>query len=119
REPGALPLPATFTIDIGQHLARQNESGVQIRLYSDFPWRKWRSDGGPHDDFERDALAQLRERPDEPYYRFEELQGKPVLRYAIARRMSKDCLACHNHLPESPKKTWREGDVRGVLEIIR
>jgi hypothetical protein len=33
--------------------------------------------------------------------------------------MSKDCLACHNQLPESPKKTWREGDVRGVLEIIR
>jgi serine/threonine protein kinase len=119
REPGALPLPATFTIDIGQHLAQQSESGVQVRLYSDYPWRRWRSDGGPRDEFEREALAQLRERPDEPYYRFEEWQGKPVLRYAIARRMSKDCLGCHNVLPESPKKTWREGDVRGVLEIIR
>jgi hypothetical protein len=117
-EHGALPLPATFTILIGELLAQQNESGVRVRLYSDYPWRKFRKDGGPRDDFEREALAQLRDRPEEPYYRFEDWEGKPVLRYAIARRMSKDCLACHNH-PESPKTDWREGDVRGVVEIIR
>ncbi|MFO0845912.1 MAG: DUF3365 domain-containing protein [Gemmataceae bacterium] len=117
-EHGALPLPATFTIDIAQELSRQSESGMRVRLYSDFPW-PWRKDGGPRDRFEHDALTQLRDQPEEAYFRFEEYEGKPVLRYAIARRMSKDCLSCHNHLAESPKKTWREGDVRGVLEIIR
>ena len=28
-------------------------------------------------------------------------------------------MECHNTHPASPKKDWHEGDVRGVLEIIR
>jgi hypothetical protein len=67
-------------------------------------------------------MGSFPESGDEPWpvpSRFEDYEGKPVLRYAIARRMSKDCLSCHNHTAESPKKTWREGGVRGVLEIIR
>lgn len=115
---GAIPLPATFTIDLGKHLAQQNESGVQVRLYSDYPF-KTRTDGGPRDDFESEALTRLRAEPERPYYSFEDFQGKPVLRYAIARRMETVCLGCHNFLPESRKKDWKVGDVRGVLEIIR
>jgi hypothetical protein len=116
--PGAIPLPATFTIDLGEMLARQSESGVHVRLYSDYPFKS-RTDGGPRDDFEKEALRQLRAEPERPYYSFEEFQGKPVLRYAIARRMEKVCLGCHNFLPDSRKKDWKVGDVRGVLEIIR
>jgi serine/threonine protein kinase len=114
----AIPLPATLTIDLGRHLSERSESGMQVRLYSDFPWRT-RKDGGPKDDFERDALASLRQNPTEPYFRFEDFQGRPVLRYATARRMQAACLQCHNYLPDSTKKDWKEGDVRGVLEIIR
>ena len=83
-----------------------------------FPFRT-RTDGGPRDDFEREALQQLRSSPDHPYYRFEEFQTSPVLRYAIARRMETVCLGCHNYHPDSQKKDWKVGDVRGVLEIIR
>ena len=64
-----------------------------MRLYSDFTFRT-RRDGGPRDDFEREALAALRDRPEEPFYRFETLAGRRVLRYATARRMGADCLAC-------------------------
>jgi len=117
-ETGAAPTPATFTIDIGDHLAKKNESGVQVRLYSDHPF-KTHKDGGPRDEFERDALDQLRANPDKPYYRFEDYQGKPVLRYATARRMGQTCLKCHNSHPDSPRTDWQEGEVRGVLEIIR
>lgn len=28
-------------------------------------------------------------------------------------------MQCHNHNPDSPKRDWKEGDVRGVLEVIR
>jgi tRNA A-37 threonylcarbamoyl transferase component Bud32 len=115
---GAMPLPATLTIDLGRHLSTRSESGMQVRLYSDYPWL-FRKDGGPDDDFERDALRRLRDNPDEPVYQFEEYQGRPVLRYAIARRMRENCLNCHNHLEDSPKKDWKVGDVRGVVEIIR
>lgn len=114
----AIPLPATLTIDLGKHLAERGETGMQVRLYSDYPF-KTRTDGGPKDDFERDALANLRLDPTTPYYRFEDFQGKPSLRYAKARRMQAACLQCHNFMPESAKKDWKEGDVRGLLEVIR
>jgi eukaryotic-like serine/threonine-protein kinase len=116
--PGAIPLPATLTIDLGRHLGEKSASGMQVRLYSDYPFRS-RQDGGPKDDFERQALAELRQRPDDPVYRFEDFQGLPSLRYATARRMQETCIHCHNNHPDSTKRDWKEGDVRGVLEIIR
>ena len=30
-----------------------------------------------------------------------------------------DCLVCHNNDPNSTKRDWKEGDVGGVLEIVR
>jgi len=114
----SLPLPATLTIDLGKRISERSESGMQVRLYSDYPW-KFRTNGGPADDFEREALRRLRENPDEPVYTFEEYQGRPVLRYGVARRMRATCLGCHNFDDNSTKKDWKVGDVRGVVEIIR
>jgi hypothetical protein len=118
RTKGAIPLPATLTIELGKHISERSVSGMQVRLYSDHPFRS-RADGGPKDDFERRALLQLRASPSDPVYEFEEVQGRLSLRYATARRMSQTCVQCHNHHPDSTKKDWQEGDVRGVLEIIR
>jgi serine/threonine protein kinase len=118
--PGAvtLELPAQFTINLGRRLGERGQTGVRLRLFSDYPFRS-RADGGPHDDFEREALRQLRQDPEQPYRRFEEIQGRPVLRYAVARRMRASCVHCHNTHPDSTKTDWRVGDVRGVVEIIR
>jgi serine/threonine protein kinase len=116
--PGTIPLPATLTIELGKHISDKSVSGMQVRLYSDYPFRT-RKDGGPKDDFEREALDRLRENPDEPVYRFEDFQGRPALRYATARRMQATCVSCHNGHQDSTYKTWKEGDVPGVLEIIR
>jgi hypothetical protein len=116
---GAMPLPATLTRRAAGHISERSESGMRVRLYSDYPW-KFRKDGGPQDPFEEEALHRLRENPEEPVYRFEEYQGRPVLRYAIARRMQESCLGCHNKdTANSPKLDWKVGDVRGVVEIIR
>jgi hypothetical protein len=115
----ALPLPATLTIDLGRHISERSESGMRVRLYSDYPW-KFRKGGHEMDDFERAALRRLRENPEEPVYRFEDYDGRPVLRYAIARRLRESCLGCHNKdTVNSPKLDWKVGDVRGVVEIIR
>jgi len=115
---GDIPLPATLTIELGKLLSEQSESGVQVRLYSDYPFRS-RTDGGPKDDFERDALNQLPHSPTEPFYRFEDFQGRPALRYATAQLMQQSCVQCHNSHADATKKDWKEGDVAGVLEIIR
>jgi signal transduction histidine kinase/CheY-like chemotaxis protein/HPt (histidine-containing phosphotransfer) domain-containing protein len=113
----AIPLPATLTNELGERLSRARP-GAHIRLYSDYPF-PWRADGGPRDDFEREALAALRRQPEQPFYRFEEFEGRPSLRYALADVMQASCVACHNSRQDSPKKDWRVGDVRGVLETIR
>jgi serine/threonine protein kinase len=115
---GAIPVPATFTIDLGEHLSQRSQSGMRSHLYSDLPFRS-RVGGGPRNDFERAALAHLRANPDAPYYRFEEDQGQPVLRYATARVMLAACVDCHNSHPDSPRTDWQVGDVRGVLAIAR
>ena len=91
---------------------------MRVRLYSEFPFRS-RKDGGPKDKFESAALAALKNNPAEPFYRFEDVQGKPALRYATARLMQESCVKCHNTHPDSMKTDWKVGDVRGVVEIIR
>jgi len=118
RQKGAIPLPATFTIESGQLIGERSQTGMLFRLYSDTPFRS-RQDGGPHDDFERVALADLRRNPDTPFSRFEVFQGRPSLRYATDRRMQTDCIGCHNSDSNSTKRDWKVGDVGGVLEIIR
>jgi hypothetical protein len=119
--PGTVPLsiPATFLHDVGEQLAQTSKTGVKVRQYSDYPF-PWRTDGGPRDDFERAALLRLREsKGQETVYEFTEIGGQRVVRYAQARVMQRTCVECHNTHPQSPRTDWKEGDVRGVLLIIR
>ena len=116
-KPGAIPLPATFSMELGRRISLRG-SGMVVRLYSNYPF-PWRKDGGARDDFEQQALAALQAHPLQPYYRFEEFQGRASLRYATADVMRAECISCHNARPDSPKHDWKVGDVRGVLEVIR
>jgi serine/threonine protein kinase len=119
--PGTVPLsiPATFLHDIGEQLAQTSRTGVKVRQYSDYPF-PWRTDGGPQDDFERRALVLLRRsKGRETVHELTEIGGQRFVRYAQARVMNRSCVDCHNTHPRSPRKDWQEGDVRGVLEIIR
>ena len=120
RKPGVVDveLPAQFMINLGKLMSLQGTTGMQLRLYSDFPFKS-RRDGGPHDDFERAALVQLRVSPDQPVHRFEPIEGRPYLRYAVASRLQASCVNCHNGHPDSTKTDWKEGEVGGVLEIFR
>lgn len=121
----AIPLPATLTIELGR-LISENKKGVQVRLYSDHPFKS-RTNRPKMDEFEREALVWFRSQsaewhrkhPAEPYYRFEEFDDRPVLRYATAQLMETTCVKCHNSHPDSTKKDWKEEEVVGVLEIIR
>ncbi|MDP6446918.1 MAG: DUF3365 domain-containing protein, partial [Pirellulaceae bacterium] len=121
---GAMPLPATFTIDAGERISR-TELGLQVRLYSDKPWR---DSGGPKDEFERKALRVLRERVESEgpsannqasYYEFSPPGALPELRFAQAQVMKESCLDCHKTHPQSPFRDWQEGDVVGVMSIRR
>lgn len=111
-----VPLPATMIHDLSEEFSKDPD-GVQLRLYSSapFPNRKDRKLDG----FERDSLEFFLTNKDEPFSRVEQLDGHTVVRVAIPDLMSAQaCVDCHNQHPESPKRDWKLGDVRGVLEVI-
>ena len=114
-EPGGLPLPATFTLDLGHYFEEHDHSTV-TRLYSDSPF-PGRATTRKLDQFQVDALQSLRANPDQPFIRTEIQNGAVVLRYAQADRMQASCVACHNSYPGSPKLDWAVGDVRGAFEV--
>ena len=113
--PQTIPLPATFLIELGAQISAEN-SGMEVRLFSDYPFPH-RPDGGPHDQFEREALQRLRQNPQSPFFGVESSQGDRIFRFAQADIMQASCIDCHNTHPNSPKTDWQVGDVRGVLEI--
>lgn len=115
--PDAIPLPASLTIALGEQIAAHG-SEMQVRLYSDYPFPS-RRDGGARDDFERAALSSLRRDPKRQFFSVEQRGARLVMRYAVADVMRAQCIGCHNNDPNSPKRDWKVGDVRGVLEITR
>lgn len=114
---GAIPLPATLSMLLGEKIGT-HQSGAQTRLYSPFPF-PWREEnGGLKDAFSKAAWDLLSNDPENPYYRFEEFQGRKSIRFATADLMRPSCVNCHNSHASTPKNDWKVGDVRGVLEVI-
>ncbi|MBL8735269.1 MAG: methyl-accepting chemotaxis protein [Planctomycetes bacterium] len=112
---GMLPLPATFVKALGEQVAKEHP-GTSIRLFSRYPFPHAKA-GATYDEFENDALAHFDAGPTEPFWRVETVGGRSAIRYAVADTMTTACVACHNSHVESPKRDWREGDVRGVLAV--
>jgi len=112
----AVPLPATLIHDLGEEAARTRQ-GALLRLYSPHPFPN-RRDRRP-DDFAQEAMAHFQKNPDAPTFtRVASLNGEETVRVAIADRMvNQTCVDCHNRHPDSPKKDWQVGDLRGVLEV--
>lgn len=116
-KPGAIPLPSTFAIELGDRISERDDA-VSVRFYSDYPF-PWRKEGGPKDNFEQQALISLRQDPKAHFSRIEESQGHAMFRYGEASIMKPTCVACHNTHPDSPKTDWEVGDVAGVWEITQ
>ncbi len=112
----SIPLPVTFTMRIGERMADSGRRG-KTRLYSPYPFPGRSTDGGLRDDFQKAAWERLNVDPSTPVVRTVETTDGRVLRYAVADRMRASCIQCHNEHPDSPRRDWKEGDVRGVLEV--
>lgn len=111
-----LPLPATLVHTLGEKLA-QDYPGTIIRLYSRYPFPH-RAASQTYDAFEQSALATLERDPKTPVSTMETVNGRLSVRYAVADLMRPACVGCHNAHAESPKKDWKEGDIRGVVEAV-
>lgn len=121
-----IALPASMIHDLGE-LTKQK--GVQVQLYSLFPFPS--QEGRVLDNFQKDAWSyfQLSENLDDGVIFVrednirQEIDGRlkdiPVVRLASADKMTNAaCVSCHNSHPQTPKKDWAFGDVRGILEVV-
>jgi len=114
-KPLSIPNPTTFAIELGESVTK-SEAGLILHTYSEYPFKSRALTGGPQDSFQDDALEQLTtEFP--VFERIEELGGTTVLRHAEAIFMEQSCVDCHNAHPDSPKKDWRVGDIRGAIDV--
>jgi methyl-accepting chemotaxis protein len=109
----AIPLPATMIHDLSELLSRQDTT---LNLYSEYPFpnRKDRQ----LDAFQQKAWDYLTNNPQGFLSQNETREGKNIVRVAVADTMvAPACVNCHNTTPGSPKRDWKLGDVRGVLEV--
>jgi len=109
----AVPLPATMIHDLSALLAQQDTT---VNLYSAYPFPNRAS--RKLDDFQQAAWEALVQDPARTFSRNEIRDGRHVVRVAVADTMAAQaCVTCHNTDSTSPKKNWKLGDVRGVLEV--
>ncbi|MCX7945630.1 MAG: methyl-accepting chemotaxis protein [Hydrogenophilus sp.] len=106
-----IPLPASFMRALAE-LSRGEGERSELRLFSDLPFRFRSSSEAQLDEFERLALERLRANPKETIV----VREGNVVRVARADVMvDETCTSCHNSHPDSPKRDWKVGDVRGVI----
>jgi class 3 adenylate cyclase len=112
--PGAIPIPATLSLELGKVISEQQHN-IAYRFVSDYPFKN----RAPHplDDFEKSALAQLRDHPDRQLTAVSASVFNDRVRLIAPVIMGPACVNCHNAHAESPKRDWKVGDVRGIQEL--
>jgi methyl-accepting chemotaxis protein len=108
-----IPLPATFIHEISEEFTKNNI--IALKLYSPFPFpnRSQRN----LDTFGNKAWAALKNNPSQTFSQVDNINGKEVVRVALADTMAQGCVNCHNNHPDTPKNDWQINDVRGILEV--
>ena len=113
--PGAIPIPATLSLELGRAIGERQDN-IGYRFFSDYPFKNRAAHA--MDDVEKQALASLRQNPEVPVYSFSGSLFQRRVRLLAPVRMQAECVSCHNAHPESTKRDWAVGDVRGIQEII-
>ena len=115
---GGIPIPATLSIELGALFDHSHNDGrISYEFISDYPFAK--RVARPLDEFEAKALRALRDDPDRKTYT--QLTGiglgRSSYRLATPVIMRQACVTCHNTHPDSPRRDWKVGDIRGIQEV--
>jgi class 3 adenylate cyclase len=112
--PGAIPIPATLSLELGRVINEQQHN-INYRFVSDYPFKS----RAPHalDDFEKNALSALRANSSQIVSEVNRSIFTDKVRLIAPVILGTACVNCHNTHPESPKRDWKVGDVRGIQEV--
>ncbi|MEM9539932.1 MAG: DUF3365 domain-containing protein, partial [Cyanobacteria bacterium P01_E01_bin.42] len=72
---GAIPIPATFLIELGERIQKQ-DSDLYMRLYSPYPFHQRQETGGMNNEFEDKAWKYLTQYPKDNYQTIEVFRGR-------------------------------------------
>lgn len=113
---GGIPIPATLSIELGKEIGAL-EGNVAYEFVSDYPFAN-RPDY-KLGQFEATALSEFRASKGAQKLLTSASGGLFDRQVTVAAPviMGKACVACHNTHPQSPKKDWVVGDVRGIQAI--
>ena len=112
--PGAIPIPATLSIELGGVISEQ-QANIAYRFVSDYSFKN----RAPHalDAFQKSSLAALRAQPNQQLTDVSWSAFTGRVRLIAPVIVGGACVGCHNTHPESPKRDWKVGDVRGIQEV--
>ena len=115
---GGIPIPATLSIELGELFGSTlDNSRIAYRFLSDYPFPQRQR--AALDTFQSEALRVMRaDRARESFTLLNNpLLGESSFRLATPVVMQAGCVACHNSHPDSPRRDWKVGDVRGLQEV--
>ena len=114
---GGIPIPATLSIELGELFGSNGDGRVSYDFISDYPFAQRSS--RPLDRFEQQALQAFRTDPNLPEFARTESGPLGPMSYRLATpvRMRQACVSCHNSHPDSPKRDWQVGEVRGIQAV--
>jgi Protein of unknown function (DUF3365) len=114
REDKLLPLPAQM-FRMGAERARKRSQRVSYALLSLWPINK---QNGARTDAEKQGLQAVIDRPEQAFYKDEELAGARYLTAVYPdRAVSQACVNCHNAHGDSPRKDFKMGQVMGGIVV--
>jgi len=114
---GGVPIPATLSIELGEKMRLEAvDKTLQFSFVSDAPFRNRARP--PLNEFQAEALRVFRQgAASQEYWRVEHDEGIRRMRLAVPVRMEADCVTCHNAHQDSPVRSWKVGDVRGIQDV--
>ncbi|MBE7523249.1 MAG: adenylate/guanylate cyclase domain-containing protein [Burkholderiales bacterium] len=112
--PGAIPIPATLSLELGRVIS-EKQNTITYRFVSDHPFRNRKAH--ELDGFETAALKRLRADSNDVITVVEESFSHDRVRLIAPVVMGQSCVTCHNSHVESLKTDWKVGDVRGIQEV--
>src|SRR5262249_40998066 len=93
----------------------ERQHNITYRFVSDYPFVN--RSPHPFDQFEAESLRRLRENPNQVQRLDSNSLFVDRVRLVAPVLMAAACVSCHNSHPESPKRDWKLGDVRGLQEV--
>jgi PAS domain S-box-containing protein len=119
---GGIPIPATLSIELGPLFDSVHRDGrISYEFKSDYPFAQRKR--APLSTAETKSLANFRADPTLDQINafestpIESFFGGGSFSVTSPIRMKQSCVDCHNTHPDSPKKDWKVGDVRGIQKV--